>query len=285
MIGRVPGAVLRFSPSGMNLRFQGKASAQLHIDFAGASARARLSGVEPMASQTNYLLGSDPAQWRTHVANFSQLVYTGLYPGIDAVFYGNGQQLEHDFLVAPGADYRQIRLHLPANAHASIAADGDLRIELADGEVRMHRPVVYQEGVHGREMRTGAFRKLDDGDIGFSVERFDAKRTLVIDPVLSFATYLMNQYGQGTYIATDATGNSYVTGIGDVGYPVTPGTFPGCSLCVSEEIVTFVGKFSADGKTLLYSTLLGGERLHPAFRHRRRSTPPILQRPGVRRWA
>lgn len=266
MIARVPGAALRFNSRGINLRLGGTASGELHIGFAGAAAQARPRGMEPMESHTNYLLGSDPAGWRTHVANFSRVLYTGIYPGIDAVFYGAGQQLEHDFLVAPGADYRLIRMRLPPQAHTFIAPNGDLRIMLAGGELRMHRPLVYQEGPQGREMRSGAFHKLANGDIGFTVGGFDPKRTLIIDPVLSFSTYLMSQGGEGTYIATDAAGNSYVTGVGDLSYPVTPGAFPGCSLCVSQEVVTYVAKFSADGKTLLYSTLVGGSAYTQPFR-------------------
>ena len=75
------------------------------------------TGADLQQSQTNYLIGDDPSQWRTHVSNYAKVIYPSLYPGVDAIFYGNGNHLEHDFIVKAGADYRQIRMHFPAGSH------------------------------------------------------------------------------------------------------------------------------------------------------------------------
>ncbi len=239
------------------MELQGSHASPLSIGFAGASP-AIPHGSFLQKSQSNYLLGNDPARWRTHVPNYKQVVYAGLYPGIDAVFYGNGQMLEHDFVIAPGADYRQIRLHLSEHARATIANDGEMTIALSGGNLHMHKPVIYQDAPGGRQFRKGSFHLLADGDIGFTVESYDHQRPLVIDPVLSFSTYLSTDAISAGYVATDSNGNSYLTGIAVPGFPVTPGALAGCGSCVANEVVGYVSKLSADGKTLIYSTLVGG---------------------------
>ena len=60
------------------------------------------------ASATTF--GNDPAKWRTNVPHYQRVRYPNVYPGIDLVYYGNPQRLEHDFIVAPGADPATIQL-------------------------------------------------------------------------------------------------------------------------------------------------------------------------------
>ena len=256
MVGRLPGVTAGFGPGTVRLRLQTEKPADLAITFTGAQA-AIPQGDELQKSQSNYLLG-DPSRWRTHVPNYGRVIYRRLYPGIDAVFYGHGELLEHDFLVAAGTDYRQIRMHLSPDARAAVDQDGSLTITIAGGELHMHKPLIYQNSDGTRQLRTGSFRLLANGDIGFRVGNYDRSRMLIIDPVLSFSTYLSTVPNTGAFIATDSSGNNYVTGYTVPGFPVTPGSFAGCGTCVANEIVTFVSKLSADGKSLIYSTLIGG---------------------------
>ena len=137
---------------------------RFEIGFVGASA-AIPHGNSLASSQSNYLLGNDPSQWRTHVPNYRQVVYSKLYSGIDAVFYGKGPLLEHDFVISPGGDYRQIRLHLSADAHASLDSHGELTIAPPTGKLQMHKPVIYQDMPDGQQQRSGGFRVLAGGNI------------------------------------------------------------------------------------------------------------------------
>ncbi|MFQ5674233.1 MAG: SBBP repeat-containing protein, partial [Nitrospinales bacterium] len=67
----------------------------------------------------------------------------------------------------------------------------------------------------------------DDNRVAFHVADYDAEKTLVIDPVLEYATFLGgsgDEIGQG--IAVDADGNAYVTGLAiSTDFPITPGAF------------------------------------------------------------
>lgn len=103
MIGRVASGTVEFRPSAIAIHSGRKETGGFGINFDGARSTVP-RGADLEQSLTNYLLGNDPAQWRTHVSNYAKVVYSNLYPGIDAVFYGNGNHLEHDFIVKPGAD-------------------------------------------------------------------------------------------------------------------------------------------------------------------------------------
>jgi hypothetical protein len=222
MIGRLPGVTVAFAPEKFRMQLGNGQHSQLEIAFAGGlPAVPRGASIEP--SQSNYLLGNDPTRWRTHVPNYRRVVYTGLYPGIDGVFYGNGQVLEHDFVISPGADYRHIRLHFSQPSRATLQDTGQITIALSGGDLQMHKPVLYQDLPGGRRRREGSFHIFANGDVGFTVGSYDHRYPLVIDPVLSFSTYLASQANSGNYIAVDSNGNSYMTGYASLGFPQTPG--------------------------------------------------------------
>ncbi|MBB5329011.1 choice-of-anchor D domain-containing protein [Tunturiibacter gelidoferens] len=257
LMGRATGITIQLRRAAITVSLHEAHSDQFEIKFAGAQPSAP-QGTDLQKSETNYLVGTDPNRWRIHVPNYGRVTYASLYAGIDAVFYGNGRQLEHDFIVSPGADYRQIRMHLSGNTSASLDGGGSLCIPLAHGSLKMQKPFIYQADAGKKIQRSGAFRLLPGGDIGFSVAAYDSSRPLIIDPVLSFSTYLSPAAENANLIATDAAGNNYVSGYGSLGIPVTSGAFAGCSTCTVSNVVTFVTKLSPDGTTLLYSTVLGG---------------------------
>ncbi len=87
---------------------------------------------------------------------------------------------------------------------------------------------------------------------------YDPARPLVIDPVLSYSTYLGgsgdNNAGQG--IAVDAAGAAYVTGLTNSSdFPVV---HPLQSTLGGGGTNAFVAKLTADGTALVYATYLGG---------------------------
>jgi hypothetical protein len=257
MMGRVAGAAIGFGPTTVTVKSSAESKSQLAIHFDGARETTP-SGLELKASTTNYLIGNDPTKWRAQVPNYSKVLYSQLYPGIDAVFYGSGSQLEHDFIVSPGADYRQIRISFSEGTRISLAGDGTLHIQLAEFTVQMKKPVIYQEIGGQRRMRNGSFTVSAKGVVGLRVHGYDPRQRLIIDPVLSFATYISALGQVANKIAIDADGNNYVAGTGGLGFPVTSGAFSGCSTCSDNNVVTFVSKLSPDGSSLIYSTVLGG---------------------------
>lgn len=82
----------------------------VRMKLVGANPRAAAHEEDEQITKTNYFIGNDPAKWRTNIPNYGRVRYAGIYPGIDLVYYGNQSKLEHNFIVAPGADPTRIRL-------------------------------------------------------------------------------------------------------------------------------------------------------------------------------
>ena len=85
-------------------------STVLRMKVEGANSAAVASGEEQLPGIVNYLIGNDSEKWHTNIPTFARVRYAETYPGVDLVYYGNQMQLEYDFVVQPGADWRQVSL-------------------------------------------------------------------------------------------------------------------------------------------------------------------------------
>jgi hypothetical protein len=231
-------------------------SVALAMNFVGANPDAAAAGQDQLPGVSNYFIGNDPSRWHTNIPNYARVAYLGVYPGVNLVYYGNQQQLEYDFVVAPGADPGSIRLGFQGANSVSLDGQGNLVLATALGDVLEHAPVVYQDVGGARQPVTGQFVLLGQSEVGFQVGAYDASLPLTIDPVLSYSTYLGGSGADsGQAIAVDGSGNAYVTG-----YATStdfPTTFAYQNVNAGGNDV-FVAKLNAAGTALLYSTYLGG---------------------------
>jgi hypothetical protein len=237
----------------------------LKIGFVGASQDAAIVPLDEQAGKTNYILGNDPSKWHTNVENYSRVRYNTLYPGVDLVFYGNPSRLEHDFIVAPGADYRSIALELRGSRKIRLAKDGCVSVMLANGSVEFSAPRIYQVR-DGQEVAVKGGYTVKRNVLAFHVGAHDATLPLVIDPVLSYSTYLAgSQTDVAQGIALDAAGNAYVTGLTfSTDFPTLNARQPACDNCDNAPDV-FVTKLNSTGTALVYSTYLGGSGYDQPF--------------------
>ena len=183
--------------------------------------------------------------------------------GVTLDFYGNGSNLEHDFTIAPHADPSAIAFQLQGAKSVDLTPGGDLLIHAADGTLLLKKPIAYQGASDRRRTVAAEFRRKQDGSIGFRVGSYDASRPLIIDPVFSFSTYLDGSLSdQVEAVTTDPTGNIYLTGTtGSTNFPTQnpEQSQLGCSPSAPSSCQNaFVAKLDPTGKTLLYSTYLGG---------------------------
>ena len=186
----------------------------LRLKLADANEKLSVSGSDELPGKINYFIGKDPSKWRTNISTYAKVRYAAVYPGIDLVYYGNDGRLEYDFIVSPGADPGTI--HLAFNgANPSIDEKGDLVLRIGHDEVRLEKPVVYQQtDAHpGRQFVDGRYRLTEDGNVTFRLGSYDKSRSLVIDPVLVYSTYLEGDSNDGSYrVFVDSSGSAYVTG-------------------------------------------------------------------------
>ena len=215
----------------LELRGRRGGSSSLRMKLDGANESSETIGLDETGSRTNYLIGNDPSKWHTDIPNYAKVRYEQMLPGIDAIYYGNGQQLEYDFVVAPGSDPDQIRLTFDGPKKAKIdAKTGDLILETGAGDIRQLRPVVYQNTENGRMEVAASYeltRKDDAYLVSFNIADYDRSKELIIDPILSYGSYLGGSgFDEGRGIAVDADGNAYVVGTAaSINFPTTPGVY------------------------------------------------------------
>jgi hypothetical protein len=256
------GMSVLFLPGGADFRLphKGVRSSEVHLRLVGTQVSP--AGIALQAGHANYLLGSDALKWIRNVPQFGRVEYPELYPGISLIFYGNGDSLEHDFVLQAGADPAQIAFRLSGAQAVELNAHGDLVVRLDAGNLLLRRPVAYQEAGNDRTKVNASFVLANDGTIGFRVGRYDRAHPLVIDPVFTFSTYLAGTGSdQIAAVATDGSGNIYAVGsTSSSDFPTANAEQPhlgGCDPFAGCDNV-FVSKLDPTGHTLLYSTYLGG---------------------------
>lgn len=234
----------------------GTASNFVTVTLVGANPAPQGQALAQLPGVANYLDGNNPADWHTNIPTYADVQYANVYSGIDLVYHGVSGQLEYDFTVAPGANPGVIRLSVSGASSIQLDARGDLVLATPGGNVVEEAPVVYQEINGVRQSVAGKFVLEADGDIGFAVGSYDASVPLVIDPVLSYSTYLGGS-GNDTAagIAIDSAGDAYITGTtSSTDFP-TQSSYQGTAHGNSDA---FVSKLNAAGTALVYSTYLGG---------------------------
>lgn len=237
-------------------------------DFVKSSCCSKVEGKNPRPGIYNYFQSSDPARWRAKVQGYSEVVYHDLWRGVDLRIYGNGPDLEQEFIIQPGSDLSLVEIAYRGIEKLNVDSDGALEIHTAFGRMRETPPRIYQELAGKRETLNGRFDILTSSSYRFQVDAYKPEYALVVDPTLLYSTFLggsdgdyaffahgfggfhLGEYAAG--IAVDASGNAYVAGFtNSTDFPTTTGAFR----------VTgtggFVSKLNTTGSTLIYSTYLG----------------------------
>jgi len=271
MSSRTPGRELRIG-SGGRVQFGERGKPVVSILLEGANPGAEPTGQNLLPGHSNYLLGNHPGMWRTGVSQFTRAQVPRVYPGIDLVYYGNGDRLEHDYLVAPNADPSRIEMQFRGATPRLDAKTGELVLQQTEGTeaaIRLERPVAYQVQEDGtRQNIAASYRLRADGEAQFSLGSYDHARPLVIDPVILYGTYFGgNQSDSIVDLKMGSDGSIFLLITGDstdlktVGAPaqicngMCGPTNPGNG-DVKPDM--YVAKLDSTGQKLLFATYLGG---------------------------
>ncbi len=240
-----------------------EAEAIIRMRLVGANPAAIPAGLERLPGSLNYILRSDRGKWRTDVPTFAKVRYEKVYPGVDLIYHGDHRQLEYDFIVAPGANPDAIRMSFGGLAGEQgaivpeVDGQGNLALRTSAGDVGMRLPFVYQQAGEARQRVSCRYARFGKDEVGFRLGAYDRSKPLIIDPVVTYSTYLGGaMLDSPNGIAVDTLGNAYIVGsTSSADFPTTSETLQG-TLDGTTDV--FITKLSADGKSLIYSTYLGG---------------------------
>jgi hypothetical protein len=234
-------------------------STALRMRLLQANNNPIISGLDPLSLVSNYYLGNDPSQYRENVPHFAKVKYAQVYPGIDVVYYGNQNELEYDFIIAPGADPNVIQMSFVGASNLRVADNGDLVINTKGGELRQHKPILYQT-INGARHEVAGHFVVNQKQVSFAVGAYDTTQELVIDPTLTYSTYLGGFEGDekalGVAVPAGCAGtcDSYITG------EVASLTFPDTNISGGSAggKDVFVAKMDATGENVAFMTFIGG---------------------------
>jgi hypothetical protein len=229
--------------------------AAIHMHLVGGNPDSNVIASNQLSGRSNYFIGNDRSQWHTNVPQYERISYAEAYPGVNLAFYGVQKQLEFDFIVAPGSSPALIRLGVSGVNRIATDNSGNLILESSAGNVLLHKPVAYQQNDGTRQPVAARFVLQAHNQVSFELGNYDRSRELVIDPSVSYATYLGGTAeDDGNAIAVDGNGNAWVTGqTKSTDFP----TKNPLHTANKGSFDVFVTEFSSTG-SLVYSTYIGG---------------------------
>jgi uncharacterized repeat protein (TIGR01451 family) len=247
------------------------------MQFVGANPASTFLPESLLPGRTNYL-GKESASSITNVENYAELRERGVYPGIDLRFYGNARHLEHDMVVASGADAAAIQLQLEGVTNLRLDDAGNAEFQLGEMILRESAPVAWQTIAGNKVAVKAEWKQIGASGLAVKVGNYDHSKELVIDPVLAYSSYLGGSSGYdettgstfpaGTIIyavAVDSSKSIYLAGTTSAtDFPTTSGAYqrtPNYQGYFHQDTTSqsgFVTKFNASG-VLVFSTYLHWE--------------------------
>ncbi len=278
-LGRAPGYTVFFTSSSALLVVplpdkQGLATIGFVPVGPGRMSRRRVVGEHQLPTRSNYLRRRHSAADIRGIPSYARVHYENVAPGVVFEYYSRNGRLEYDIAAAPRSHLRDIAVKILGASNISVDHNGDLVVQTPAGQFLQHKPLAYQQVGSTRVLIPARYRLLSGNKVGFSLAPYNHDKQLVIDPVLTYSTYIGGSTqtsdgvssaatSLGSGIGIDASNNVYVSGFTTaVDFPITPGAYDStisqpCTRsngCYSAD--EFIAKFSPSGK-LLYSTFLG----------------------------
>ncbi len=241
----------------------------LKVHFEGANPNAIPAGLNSHETNYNYYQGKNKERWASNVLAYKGIEYQDVYEGIDLYLYESGATLKYDFVVAPGANVKDIVLRYEGASSIEQTKEG-IKITTSVNDIIESPPIAFQvkNGIY-EEVKC-IYHLSENGEISFVFpDGYNTDEMLVIDPRLIFSTYSGSTGDNWGFTATyDENANAYSGGIawnGGAGaggsfsgnYPATFGAYQTAFAGGGTDVA--ISKYSEDGSALIYATYLGGD--------------------------
>ena len=237
----------------------------VHLNFVGSNQFSAIEKQDESSFYFNYFKGNDPSKWASKVHSYENAALKNLYNGIDLNIENHGGQFKYEFIISPFQSHQVIQLNYAGHESMKINDSGDLEISTSLGKIFEEHPYAYQL-IDGKKLEVDCEFVLAGDNISFELGHYDKSKTLVIDPVLVFATYnaaFSDNFGMTATYGYDGSafaggmvyGNNYPTP-SSTAYDINSNfTVLNGAYGVTDVFIT---KFSPDGTNMLWSTFLGG---------------------------
>jgi len=252
-LGRGSGHTVFLTQNEAVIGFTAPKTSAVRMKLLGQNRHPQVEGMDRLPGSANYLTGHAQT---TGIPRYKRVRYSDIYPGIDVVYHGNGQLLEYDFVVNPGADPKKIRLAFSGIRRISLDTAGDLVLTTDGDPILERKPHAYQT-IDGIEKSVDVSYVIFSNYVKFNIGEYDKTKPLIIDPLLVYSTYFGGSGpDQGNAITVDVEGSVYVTGV------TTSADFPVASAAQSKNsggtTDAFILKLDPTGTQIVYSTYIGG---------------------------
>ncbi|MFN3413404.1 MAG: hypothetical protein ACK42L_05020, partial [Thermoanaerobaculum sp.] len=156
-------------------------TAEKPIQFRFVNAgKGKVIGENPLGFPTSYILSPNPHEWIHNVQCYNRVRLTGLYPGIDAVFYIRNGRLAYDLILAKGADPTQVSLEV-IGASRVWSDEAGLHVATSKGELVHTPPKAWSVGPQGLTPVDVSYT-VEGNRVGFSTNTWPHNQEAVIDP-------------------------------------------------------------------------------------------------------
>ncbi|MDF3029213.1 MAG: hypothetical protein K0S23_3520 [Fluviicola sp.] len=235
------------------------------VEFLNSREVSEIAKEKPLAYYYNYFIGNDSTKWASNVSSFQEATLKNFYPDIDLKIIDAASEFKYELWCAPGTDYKQIQLKMKGFSDIVLDKAGNLILSTDLGKITEKKPIAYQL-LNGKLTAISCKFILKKDIVSFELGKHDENATLIIDPVLVFATYsgsptdnfgMTATYGYdgSAYSGGTIFGNAYPTP-DPLAFDVTSNfaaTYNGLN-----TTDVFISKYSPDGQTMLWTAFLGG---------------------------
>lgn len=232
---------------------------RIDANWKGCNSEVKIETEGCLSSYSNYYSEVCP-NGVTHVRSFTDVTIKEIYNNISVHYYENNGVLKCDYIVAPGGNYKQIKIEI-SGAEIKTLKDGSLEYITPLGTIKEGAPLVYQGG----KLIKSSWVVIDNV-LSFYIPHYNPSLPLIIDPATRvWGTYYGGAGFESAYASTvDGDNNFYLAGNTSTGTGTVIATSGAFQTIMSGASDAFLAKFNSAG-VRKWATYYGGNSSEAAY--------------------